>query len=45
VEDERADRPGCLQPFMFGKLALEDRFDVGRERERPGLAVLRRVRV
>ena len=45
VEDERADRAGRLQPLVLGELAFEDRFDLGRERERPSLAVLRRVRV
>jgi hypothetical protein len=45
MEDERADRAGGLEPFVLGKLALEDRLDLRREGKRPSLAVLRRVRV
>ena len=45
MEHERADRPGRLQLFVLGKLGLQHLFDLGRERERPSLAVLRRVRV
>ena len=45
MKDEPADRASGLQPFVLSKLAREDRFDVGRERERASLAVLGRVRV